>query len=1202
MSFKTTLTHFFVTIVFLCCFIGSLLAQGTNTTGQEVVETALLLEQNTRIPELGPVEFEPIEAPGGAVAEDRHGFMWFGGNDGLYRYDGDEYIHYQHDPYDSTSLSENWVESLYAGSDDMIWIGTFGGGLNRFNPETNTFTHFTQEAGTPTSLSQDTVTVILEDNQGTLWVGTHGGLNRFDKSTETFTRYLHNPEDPNSLSNNQVRALYEDSNGTLWIGTGSPAPAETPGDEGGLNRFNPETQSFTRYLHAPNDSTSLINNKVMSIFEDSRGTFWVGTIGDGLHSMNRETGSFTRHLFDPADPSKLSRPFSDGFTAVPDDCIGFQCGGVTFIHEDTQGMLWIGAMWGGINRYDPQSGAMSHHEAQNSGLLENNIWSVHQSNDGTLWVGAWSGMHRVFASTNFFPLISSGQENSESLSGAIVSSFQEDPDQRIWITYYWAGIEMLDRRTGRSTQYQYEGNDPNNLLSYSANRSTMDPSGNLWISYGNGGLSRYNRMEDRFEHFFAAPENSQNFYNSLSIFVDHNDQIWLGTLGSGLYHLDPEAETIINNYTNNANNPATLSNNRVLVIRDALNGMLWAGTENGLNRIVTSQANRLSHNEIERFLQGRIITSIFEDSEDRLWVGTWGDGLHLLDPSTGQTVNYNSNDGLPSNKVASILKDDNGFLWISTSEGQYTTPVNGKLTRFNPQTESFTNFTSQDGLPNIGFYYNTALKTGDGLLLFGGNGGYTFFDPLGIRDPAYSSPKISLTGFRIFNEEINADDGSVLTRPIYLEDSLDLSFGQNDFTFDYTAFSYSMPDQIQYQYQLEPYDSDWVSARSQRSARYSRIPPGEYLFRVRTIDSRGEYSVEEASMNLVIQPPWWQTWWAYGLYAVIFVAGIFAVDRFQRRRLITKERERARERELEQEKKYSQQLQEAYSELEDSLKKLTAAQDQLVQQEKLASLGQLTAGIAHEIKNPLNFVNNFSDLSNEMVEELIDAMKNGNLDEAEELAKDISQNLTKIHEHGTRADGIVKSMLQHSRGGDGIMEPTQLNPLVKEYVNLAFHGMRAGKESIDVDIDLQLDPSLGEVSLIAEDFSRVILNLCNNAFDAMREKLAVDSGQLTKSPLEGGTAATAEVGDVTRSSYNPKLTVRSKLASGKVTIEIEDNGPGIPEEIKDKILQPFFTTKKGTAGTGLGLSITNDIILAHGGKLNIQSDEYGTLFEIKLKP
>ncbi|MCC5939914.1 MAG: GHKL domain-containing protein [Balneolaceae bacterium] len=262
--------------------------------------------------------------------------------------------------------------------------------------------------------------------------------------------------------------------------------------------------------------------------------------------------------------------------------------------------------------------------------------------------------------------------------------------------------------------------------------------------------------------------------------------------------------------------------------------------------------------------------------------------------------------------------------------------------------------------------------------------------------------------------------------------------------------------------------------------------------------------------------------------------------------------------------------------LQEAIEKIKSTQEQLVQQEKLASLGQLTAGIAHEIKNPLNFMNNFSEVSIEMVDEVreeVGSSPDSNL--ILEILDDIEANLRKIHEHGSRANGIVMSMLQHSRGGDGSMDPTPLNHLINEYVKLAFHGMRAGNDPINVDIQLELDDQVGEVPLVAEDFSRVILNICNNAFDAMREKLNIEE-------------------------YKPKLVIRTQRESSEIILEIEDNGPGIPHEIKEKILQPFFTTKKGTQGTGLGLSITNDIIKAHGGKLAIETVETGTRFIITL--
>ena len=296
------------------------------------------------------------------------------------------------------------------------------------------------------------------------------------------------------------------------------------------------------------------------------------------------------------------------------------------------------------------------------------------------------------------------------------------------------------------------------------------------------------------------------------------------------------------------------------------------------------------------------------------------------------------------------------------------------------------------------------------------------------------------------------------------------------------------------------------------------------------------------------------------------------------------------------------QLESANDKLEESLRDLKATQSQLVQQEKLASLGQLTAGIAHEIKNPLNFVNNFSNVSIELMNEALEELGKTNQDdhtaETAAILSDIKTNLTKIHEHGSRADGIVKSMLQHSRGGSGQKKPTDLNASITEYSNLAFHGMRAGKHPIEVDIEYELDESVGMVPLIAEDFSRVILNLCNNAFDALRQKT-----ENRKQKTENGAQKTDSNKRRAASGepFEARITIRTKRNGDTISLEIEDNGPGISDEIKDKILQPFFTTKKGTEGTGLGLSITHDIVKAHGGYMDLYTQPGQTIFTVTLK-
>ncbi|GAB3221448.1 nuclear transport factor 2 family protein [Algoriphagus aestuariicola] len=295
-------------------------------------------------------------------------------------------------------------------------------------------------------------------------------------------------------------------------------------------------------------------------------------------------------------------------------------------------------------------------------------------------------------------------------------------------------------------------------------------------------------------------------------------------------------------------------------------------------------------------------------------------------------------------------------------------------------------------------------------------------------------------------------------------------------------------------------------------------------------------------------------------------------------------------------KRRTTELEKKNLELKQAILNLKSTQAQLIQQEKLASLGQLTAGIAHEIKNPLNFVNNFSEVSLEMLSEINEerAKSQEIRDESlvDEILADVVSNIQKVREHGKRADEIVKSMLQHSRGGSGKKSPMDVNALVREFANLAFHGMRASKKPIDVALQLDLGKDVGEIPMILEDLSRVIINICSNAFDAMREKLS-------KPPADEKNGDCPEQAE----SYQPMLKVSTAKHEGKVIIAFRDNGVGIPDEIRDKIMQPFFTTKKGTEGTGLGLSITHDILKAHGGDLKIESEPgIGTVVQIFFNP
>ena len=278
-------------------------------------------------------------------------------------------------------------------------------------------------------------------------------------------------------------------------------------------------------------------------------------------------------------------------------------------------------------------------------------------------------------------------------------------------------------------------------------------------------------------------------------------------------------------------------------------------------------------------------------------------------------------------------------------------------------------------------------------------------------------------------------------------------------------------------------------------------------------------------------------------------------------------------------------LQQQKEKVEITLSELKSTQSQLIQSEKMASLGELTAGIAHEIQNPLNFVNNFSEINSELIDELSDEAGKGNIDEVINIANDIKENSAKINQHGKRADAIVKGMLQHSRKSNGHKEPTNINALADEYLRLAYHGLRAKDKEINATIKTEFDTGIGNINIIPQDIGRVLLNLYTNAFYAVNERKKAESSKLNAEGL----------------NYEPTVTIITKLAGDHVEIRVQDNGSGIPDKIKDKIFQPFFTTKPTGQGTGLGLSLSYDIVKAHGGEIKVESKEgEGTTFIIIL--
>jgi signal transduction histidine kinase len=497
-----------------------------------------------------------------------------------------------------------------------------------------------------------------------------------------------------------------------------------------------------------------------------------------------------------------------------------------------------------------------------------------------------------------------------------------------------------------------------------------------------------------------------------------------------------------------------------------------------------------------------------------------------------------------------MVEDNQKYLWLGTSDG---------IVRLSPQRNETSIYGKNYGVSESEVLYSFCYKGRDGKLFLPASDGYFSFYPNELTKNL-KPPEIIFNAFRLADQIVRPGIDGPLKERLSQVKEIQLRHDQNVFSFDFTAIDYTAPEENRHLYMLENYDNNWHPGGAERKAYYFNIPPGKYVFRVKAANSNGLWA--EKQIDIIIMPPWWQTWWAYCIYGLLFAAVVFATHRFQKRRIVLAERQRTQERELE----HAKEIEKAYTELK-------ATQAQLIQSEKMASLGELTAGIAHEIQNPLNFVNNFSEVNIELADELKSGLNKSTLPPNEKnnlvtIVDDIVQNQDKINHHGKRADAIVKGMLQHSRISNGVKEPTNINTLADEFLRLAYHGLRAKDRTFNATMKTDFDETIGNINIIPQDIGRVILNVINNAFYAVTEK---------KKQLADG--------------YEPTVSVSTKKMGNKILISVKDNGNGIPQKVLEKIFQPFFTTKPAGQGTGLGLSLSYDIVRAHGGELKAETKE-----------
>jgi signal transduction histidine kinase len=486
--------------------------------------------------------------------------------------------------------------------------------------------------------------------------------------------------------------------------------------------------------------------------------------------------------------------------------------------------------------------------------------------------------------------------------------------------------------------------------------------------------------------------------------------------------------------------------------------------------------------------------------------------------------------------------------------------------------------------------WNTDLVTRDGRLIWADNG-ITIVNHI---QEEKGSASTNVTGIFVMNQPLWVGNKSSklpseagpsqrlalqwdsVAGPYNLPVNLRLPYDLNYLQFQFGQAHLGRQDTTWYCYILQGIDKQWSPITSRPfSENYLNLPPGHYHFIVRSKSINLRWG-QPVSFSFVITPPWWHTWWAYTLYFLIAATALWTFIYLRNKRLLTENKKLEHKIKIRTAEVQSQKeaLVAQRDDLEKAIEDLQATQKQLIQSEKMASLGELTAGIAHEIQNPLNFVNNFAEVSAELAQELKEGVGREEIPAASKAAltsiiENLIQNQEKINFHGKRADSIVKGMLQHSRNSSGQKEPTDINALADEYLRLSFHGLRAKDKSFNAKIETEFDPELPRVSIVAQDIGRVLLNLFTNAFySAMNKKKNMPEG------------------------FQPKVVVRTSKKGNAIEISVKDNGMGIAQNVLDKIYNPFFTTKPTGEGTGLGLSLSYEIVTkGHGGTIEAKTKE-----------
>lgn len=1040
-----------------------------------------------------------------SIAQDSLGFIWIGTNNGLYCNYGNKLVCYKNDPTDSTSIPGNYVKYLYVDNKGKLWITT-DIGLCTYNRQFDNFERVSAKSVYPDSYYVE-FSAVNQDHNDNLYIAIYGSIYLYHPDTKTLSPFF--VQDSLTISN-----FVFDEDNNLWIAAIN---------DGGLYFYNPSENKTEKFLYDGKNENSLSNNTIRDISLGKGSQLWIGTYGGGVTLLDTKTRKFKRYNA------------SDSYSNF-----------VVCTYLDNQNNFWVCDM-SGLKWYDRESDKFHQMETPEAGPdvfkrypakimqdKQGNYWTIYTPGGAGFWIRP-KGIHRYNDDTSrFWHTI-----NNNILTIAF------DKHDNYWIGNGNDGIDVFDFKNNKHRVYHSNPNNKYSLGKGAVISIYKDNNDKMWIGTNLGGLQYYDEENDRFFTYLNDPNNPNSIANNdiRGIVEDKKGNFWIITHGKGLDYFNP-GEQKFYHYTN-AN--SGLSNDWDFQLLLDSDENLWVASAWGVSFLKNGEKKFKVYSWAANdtaTVSNASINCLFEDSKKRIWIGTI-DGLNRYNPQTNNIVRYHSN--FESQNICSIEESRNGNLWISTLVG---------ISEFNPETgKVIHNLNKYDGLPEEIFNTRASIKNNENVLFFGTYGGLVYFNP---EELIFNNqiPDVYFTGFYIDNQKITKfGEGQLLPVNIIDNPKIELNYKQSSIGFEFSSTNYINVEKNRFKYRLKGIDADWVETTS-GEANYNYLPPGNYSFTIITANNDNVWNTTGTSINIIINKPWWFSWWFISIDIILLVLLIIFILRLRTTKLIREKAELERQVQLR-----TKDLSETNAQLK--IQKEQIEQQSLKIKEDAANLAKINAElsranatkdklfsiVAHDLINPFNAILGFS---NELSENY------HRWDESQRI-----QFLKYINDSSKKAFDLMQNLLHWARSQNGRIEfkPVYLN--VAEIINNAIEEQStlAQKKNIEL-INLLKNENLK--AFCDGDMIHLILrNLLMNAikFSNSNSKVIVDAIDNEKDMVQ---------------------------------FSVKDFGIGMDPTLSSSIFDigKMMESTSGTSGekgVGLGISLCKDFITRHKGEIWVES-------------